>query len=135
MWSLGFGLLAVAQVFIVGMGAGWSFNASKALPIALGVLFVAMGNITPRLRPNWFLGIRTPWTLSSDAVWRRTHRLGGFAMVIGGIVLIIVGLQPSSALRPVGVVLGVLVIGGVPTVFSYLDWRRGGRPNAPAGGS
>ena len=59
--------------------------------VALGALFVVLGNYMPKMRRNFFVGIRTPWTLADEDVWFRTHRLGGVLFVIGGVLLMVFG--------------------------------------------
>jgi uncharacterized membrane protein len=67
--------------------------------IGLGLLFIALGAVLPHARPNWILGIRTPWTLRSARVWERTHRLGGFLYTGVGLLTVFVGfLLPSWSL-------------------------------------
>src|SRR2546422_10890198 len=58
-------------------GLGRPVAMSRLMPVAMGLLFVVLGNSLSRVQPTWFVGIRTPWTLSSDTVWRKTHRPGG----------------------------------------------------------
>jgi uncharacterized membrane protein len=98
------------------MNSAWMFGG-------IGFLFAALGNYLPRVRSNWFVGIRTPWTLSSEKVWRATHRLGGRVFVIGGIFIAVAGLlKPEWS---VGVILaGSLVVAIVPIVYSYIVYRR-----------
>jgi uncharacterized membrane protein len=63
-------------------------NFTYAIYIGMGFLFVVMGNSMTKLRPNYFVGIRTPWTLESKEVWARTHRVGGRFMMIAGLLMI-----------------------------------------------
>jgi uncharacterized membrane protein len=80
-----------------------------------------IGNLLPRARSNWFFGIRTPWTLSSDRVWERTHRVSGYLMIGCGILIALTAL----AINWMGaIIVGVsiaLVIGTYG--YSYLAWR------------
>jgi uncharacterized membrane protein len=62
------------------------------LGIAFGVMFILLGNYLPRLPRNFFFGIRSPWTLASEIVWVRTHRISGIWFVVAGILLIILNL-------------------------------------------
>jgi len=55
----------------------------------VGILFVVMGNYMPALKPNYFVGIRTPWTLENDLVWRKTHRLGGKLFIAVGLIILL----------------------------------------------
>jgi uncharacterized membrane protein len=75
------------------------------------------------VEPNWFLGIRTPWTLSSDTVWRKTHRTGAWLFVIGGVLMIACGFLKKTAVYVVfGFTIGLVAV--VPIVLSYVLWRR-----------
>jgi uncharacterized membrane protein len=65
---------------------------TELLGIIIGVLFILLGNYLPRLPRNFFFGIRSPWTLASEIVWVRTHRISGIWFVIAGILLIILNL-------------------------------------------
>jgi uncharacterized membrane protein len=78
-------LLAGIHVFSLGKALGWAIDMAHVASLGVGGLFVLLGNLMTRIRPNWFVGIRTPWTLSSDTVWRKTHRFGGIAFVIAGL--------------------------------------------------
>src|SRR2546425_3355252 len=65
--------LLVAHGMIIAAGLGFAVKIDRLMPLGIGLLFVFLGNFLTRVEPNWFVGIRTPWTLSSDTVWRRTH--------------------------------------------------------------
>jgi uncharacterized membrane protein len=93
------------------------------MPLGVGLLFVFLGNYLTRVEPNWFVGIRTPWTLSSDTVWRKTHRTGGLLMVLGGVVLAISAFLPRPAFLALFVVT-IVVVGVIPMVQSYVLWKR-----------
>lgn len=68
---------------------GIIFNLSKFMLPALGILFYRMGILISRSKRNWFIGIKTPWTLSNDFVWDRTHRISGNLFKISGIIIIL----------------------------------------------
>jgi uncharacterized membrane protein len=73
----------------------------------------------------YLVGIRTPWTLASEEVWIKTHRLGGKLMVAGGLLLMISAFAPvPSGLRGTLFAVGIGVMVGVPVVYSYWLWRR-----------
>lgn len=116
------------QLGILGLGLttalGWPVNMGRGAPLLLGLLCSGMGNELPRFRPNYFTGLRTPWTLESDEVWRATHRLGGRTLVAAGLISTAVALLlPPSLATPVSVA-AVVVAGLAPMVYSYLLWRR-----------
>src|SRR6267378_1495016 len=77
------------HIIILGAALGYPVAMDRVFPVGLGVLFIVIGNLLPRARPNWFVGIRTPWTLSSDRVWEKTHRFGGHVFVAGGVIITI----------------------------------------------
>jgi uncharacterized membrane protein len=99
----------------------------RRYPVALalvGALFVVIGNVLPLARSNFMFGIRTPWTLSSDRVWVRTHRLGGYMMTAAGFVMIAAGLLLPAELSIMVVVAAVASAAIAPAVYSYLTWKR-----------
>jgi uncharacterized membrane protein len=115
--------LAVVHVLVLGGGLGWPINMTTVVLVGLGALFIVLGNLLPLVRSNFIFGIRTPWTLSSDTVWTRSHRVGGYAMVAAGLLTAV-----SAFLRPplsVGVALTSLAGAAiVPIVYSYVLWSR-----------
>jgi uncharacterized membrane protein len=86
-------------------------------------LFIVIGNLLPRARPNWFVGIRTPWTLSSDRVWEKTHRFGGRVFVAGGILITIAGFLLVQWAHAVLFTVVLLCAASV-LIYSYLEWKR-----------
>ncbi len=116
-------LLAALEVAVVGFNLGWPVDMQRVVLTLVGLLFVALGNYMPRVRSNWWMGIRTPWTLSSERVWRETHRLGGRTFVLGGVVTMVAAVLPK-AVAPWVALAGLVVGGFVPVVWSYVLWRR-----------
>lgn len=116
-------LLVGVHMLVLAAGLGVSVPVMRIVPVAIGGLMLVLGNVLPRARPNWWFGIRTPWTLSNDRVWQRTHRVGGYLMMLSGAVLLVSALVPSSAARIAGVG-GVLVASLVSYVYSYFAWKQ-----------
>lgn len=116
--TLGF-LLVVT--FVAALAAtGIPVNITKVVMASAGVLFLVMGNFMGKVTRNYFVGIRTPWTLSNDEVWYRTHRLGGKVFVLSGLAVILAVLLDQMALAlPV-----LLAAAAIPVVYSYLVYRR-----------
>jgi uncharacterized membrane protein len=115
--------IGVGHVLILANGLGYTVQVDKLLPLGVGLLFAFLGNYLTRIEPNWFIGIRTPWTLSSDAVWRRTHRTGGWLFVAGGIVIAAGAFAPRGAFLPLFVTT-IVVVTLIPVVQSYVLWKR-----------
>ena len=87
----------------------------------VGLLFIVMGSYLGKVRKNFFLGIRTPWTLASDEVWNRTHRFGGRVFVLIGFFLLL-----NAFVRfPVRWLLGAIIVAAlVPVIYSYFLYRK-----------
>jgi uncharacterized membrane protein len=100
-----------------------SVNISTFVFVAVGLLFMVIGNFLGKVRKNFFLGIRTPWTLASDEVWAKTHRLGGWCFVVAGVIMALMGAAaPASNM---GWVIGVVVaIALIPVVYSFFAYRK-----------
>ena len=117
-------LLFVAHIIVLALGLGYHVNIAIVGPCLVGVLFVVIGNVLPLARSNFMYGIRTPWTLSNDRVWARTHRLGGYMMTGAGLVMI-----AGAFMLPTDYITGVIVGSAVaaviaPVLYSYLAWKR-----------
>ena len=112
----------IVQLTIIGLALGMRIDITFVISLAISVLFMFIGNFMGRLRRNFWAGIRTPWTLASDVVWERTHRLGGWLFVIGGFLGVIMSFIPL--LRPWGflVIIAIVVIALV--IYSYIIYSR-----------
>lgn len=108
----------VTTANILGMNVGMTF----VLNLAISVLFIFMGNYMGKLRRNFWMGIRTPWTLTSDVVWERTHRLGGWLFVASGLIGIPFSFVP--ALRLWGLVALVILSSIFLLIYSYICYRQ-----------
>jgi len=115
--------ILIGHGMIVATGLGYPVKVDRVMPIGIGVLFIVLGNYLTRVEPNWFIGIRTPWTLSSDTVWRKTHRTGGWLMVVGGFVLAASVFLPQGAFLPL-LIAAILIVAVIPVVQSYILWKR-----------
>jgi uncharacterized membrane protein len=116
-------LVGLGHVLIVANGMGYSVQVDRLLPVGLGLLLAFLGNYMTRVEPNWFIGIRTPWTLSSDVVWRKTHRTAGWTFVFGGVLIAAGAFLPRAAFLPLTAAV-LVVASAVPVVQSYVLWKR-----------
>ncbi len=114
-------LLAAMHAMTLYAVTGHEMALSRIMPFATGVLLIVLGNVMGKIRHNYTFGLKTPWTLADPHIWDKTHRLGGWSMVIGG-GLLIVG-AGFEALNPV--VVMIITIGSVliPAAYSYWLWR------------
>lgn len=99
------------------------FSVARWVWPAVGALFVALGLVLPRLKRNAVVGVRTPWTLSSDENWARTQRVGGYAMVIGGLGAGAFGIAGGVAGGNAALAC-ILVASLVPAAYSFVLARR-----------
>lgn len=120
-------LLLGCHGIVLAVALGYSVPIGRIVPALVGALFVAIGRAMPRLRPNRWAGVRTPWTLADEQVWARTHRLAGMSMTGAGITMIVAALALPTALgMPVMIAAVVAAVIG-PALYSYLTWRRAHR--------
>lgn len=118
-------LTAMLAMHLVVLAAalGYEVPIRRVVPLLLGGFFIAFGNVLPRTRPNWWFGVRTPWTLSNDRVWTRTHRVAGYAMTTAGLVTVAAALLPGR--WPMLVALTVVTVAAFwMVVYSYVAWRQ-----------
>ena len=101
----------------------WNPDVSRVVPAAIGVLFIVIGNYLPRVRHNYTLGIRLPWTLASERVWTKTHRFGGALFIIIGLVLV-AGVFISPTARFVSLIFGLAVLIGATSLYSWILWKK-----------
>jgi uncharacterized membrane protein len=90
----------------------------------MGLFFAYFGNLLNNIKPNYFVGIRTPWTLESEEVWRKTHRLAAKLWVPGGLVLAILAWTLRNTFGHILFPVGLLVLAMIPIVYSYIYYRQ-----------
>ena len=105
--------------YAVALGA--QIRVEQVIPGFIGLMFVIIGNYMPKFQQSYTMGIRLPWTLSSEENWNRTHRFGGKIWALGGIGVLFCTLMGWGIASIV--ILAVVVI--VPTVYSYVLYRKG----------
>ena len=121
--------MLIIHGIVIATGLGYPVRVDRLMPLFIGLLFVVIGNYLTRVEPNWFVGIRTPWTLSSDAVWRKTHRTGGWLMVLGGLIVATAAFLSPTMLLPL-ISAAIVVAAVTPVVLSYILWKREQRDRA-----
>lgn len=128
-------LLAIVYGLLHLYLRGRRLDVSLVVPLLIGTLLVVLGNTLGKLRPNWFFGIRTPWTLSSKEAWTRTHRVGGWLMVALGVAMIVAAPFAGPMGRSGVVVAGALGFAVWSMGYSYWAWRHDPHKVPPAGTS
>jgi uncharacterized membrane protein len=119
-------LITLFFIYLYSLTIFWNlgvrFDMGQFLTPALGLLFVYCGFLVENAKRNWFIGIRTPWTLSSDKVWEKTHKLGGKLFKIAGVITILGLFFPKYAFSLV--VFPVLLLAIYTIFYSYFEYRR-----------
>lgn len=119
-------LIIVFMLYAHSLALFWSFgfrfNMVQAMIPALGILFYYCGILIEKSKRNWFIGIRTPWTLSSDAVWEKTHKLGGKLFKISGIIAFsgIFFLNYAFFIFFIPVIFSAIYT----VVYSYIEYKK-----------
>jgi uncharacterized membrane protein len=111
------------HVLMLGAALGWPVDMSRAVLVMVGLMFATLGNYLPRVKSNWWMGVRTPWTLESETVWRSTHRVAGVTFVAGGLVAVVAALLPTELAFGLAMA-GLMLAAFVPVVYSYVAYRR-----------
>jgi uncharacterized membrane protein len=116
-------MLLVMQTCALLTATGVRININIVTGIAVSVLFILFGNVMGRFRHNYFVGIKTPWALANEDVWRKTHRLAGPLWVLGGIANLILTLL-GNRFEAVGLIIIIVIIVVIPYAYSYLVFRK-----------
>jgi len=113
---------SILQGFILGVNLGFTIDPARFFPFLFGVLFISIGFILEKLKQNWTIGIRTPWTLSSEVVWNKTHILGGKVFKIAGVLACLGVILPqySFLVFLIPLIIGVVVI----FIYSYRLYKK-----------
>lgn len=127
-----FWMMPVLSIVMCGItyaiALGMKIDVGIGASLLIGILFIILGNYMPKLRQNYTVGIRVPWTLNSEENWRRTHRLGGKLFIAGGFLLIITGFL-GRMLGDFGVfavlIAIALICSGIPAVYSFCLYKKG----------
>ncbi len=125
-------ILAVVHGATLMWARGYAVSLEACLPLAIGALLIVVGNIFGKIRPNGFVGFRTPWTLSSKVAWSRTHRAAGWLLMSVGVLAMVAGSTQARWLLYAAIGLlgsGVLAL----VVYSYRLWRDDPDKTPPAG--
>lgn len=114
------------MLYLFSLTLAWNlsftFDMNRWLIPAFGLLMIMSGDLIGKAQPNWTIGIRTPWTLSSETVWKKTHLFGGRLFKIAGLIAILGLVLPNYGFYLLIIpILGAAIIS---VVYSYLDFRK-----------
>jgi uncharacterized membrane protein len=114
--------MVIVHLQILLWNIGIQISPNALFPVGIGLLFYYIGILMEKAERNWFIGIRTPWTLSSDRVWRKTNRLGGKLFRIAGIFSIVGVFFQEFAVY--FIIIPALFIAGFTIVYSYVEYQK-----------
>lgn len=109
----------IIQIITLAAGLGYKIYVDKIISIVIALMFIVLGNYMPKMKSNFFCGIKTPWTLSSELSWKKTHRLGGKLAVVAGFIILISSLFLRGQILFIVFITVILVAAIVPMVASY----------------
>ena len=111
-------MLAIFAI-IFAKWLGYDFHIGRPLTLSLILLFFILGNYLITVKPNYFIGIRTPWTLESEDIWRKTHRLGGWLWVVCSTLMLIAWFFVDPE-RMISLFVGVVIaMSLIPVGYSF----------------
>lgn len=121
----------IIHIFFAGMHA-FLMHASiasdaggvKYMIAGVGLLFAMLGNYMRTMRSNFFVGIRTPWTLSNEEVWKQTHIMGGRLWFYGGLLISVISLFVPDVVASFMMIGGIIILGIIPVVYSYVKFKE-----------
>tara|TARA_R110002012_G_scaffold79823_6_gene202729 strand:+ start:6007 stop:6648 length:642 start_codon:yes stop_codon:yes gene_type:complete len=116
--------MSVLALFIIYTAKNQSFANPNYILLLCGVLFILLGNYFKTIKANYFIGIRTPWTLENESVWKETHKLGGKIWFAGGLLVILSSLIFDERTNFIIFMTIIAVMVLVPVVYSYLLFKK-----------
>jgi uncharacterized membrane protein len=123
-WAALLLMCGAIEFVLIAVALHWPVPANQVVLGSVGLMLVLIGNQLGKSRSMYLIGLRTPWTLASEEVWIKTHRLGGKLMVGGGLLMVAVALLPlPSGIFATVFAVVLVVAAGVPIVYSYILWR------------
>ncbi|MFI3886998.1 SdpI family protein [Streptococcus parauberis] len=114
-------IIVQSMIFLAAVGPDHSMALN--VNVFMGPLFLVLGNYLPKIRQNYTVGIRVPWTLNNENNWNKTHRMAGKVWVIGGLLLFILGLLNIANGFVFGITLTLMFV--VPIIYSYRLYKNG----------
>ena len=110
----------VLNTMVYAAALNYPVDIEIIMPLLLGITFILIGNLLPKCRQSYTMGIKLPWTLHNEENWNKTHRLAGKLWVMGGIVI-----MASALIGSFWILIGVIALMvAIPTVYSYCLYRK-----------
>jgi len=107
----------------LGAALGYFEGVPSLVQIGVGALFIIIGNYMGKLKHNYFMGIKTPWTLANEEVWYKTHRMAGPFWVFGGILFMVSSLLPETYMSKI-IFIVIIGLAAIPVGYSYVIYKK-----------
>lgn len=120
-------MMSLLALYIIHSAKEGSLTNPNLIFLLLGILYLVLGNYFKTLKPNYFIGIRTPWTLERESIWKETHRLAGKIWFVGGLLAILCALVLDGPNGFYAFMAITLIIALIPILHSYLLYRKQGQ--------
>lgn len=112
----------IIQIFVIMWNLGFEINIGIIVLFCISIIFIYLGILLKKTKRNFFMGIRTPWTLSSDIVWDKTHSLGGKLFMIAGFFSFMGLFFKKFMIYFILVPLAIIIL--VTMIYSYFMFRK-----------
>ncbi len=116
--------MSVLAIFIIYSAKSKSLTSPNYVIALIGVLYLVIGNYFKTVKPNYFIGIRTPWTLENEDIWKSTHQLAGKMWFIAGLCIVILSFILTQKINFILFILITSVITIIPILYSFLEFKK-----------
>lgn len=116
--------MTVIGMLIALEAAGMNVHTERVIVVAVTLLFTLLGNYIVNVKPNFFIGVRTPWTLDNNEVWRKTHALAGRLWFWTGLTALLVSFFLPDNMLPVLMMVVIPMIAAIPVVYSFIIFKK-----------
>lgn len=110
--------------FVMASSLGSPINFAGYIIAGVGIMILVVGNYLNSIKPNYFIGIRTPWTLESPEVWKRTHRFTSKVWMVGGLIMVVLAFIPNAMESALTITMITVVLAVIPFIYSYLIFKK-----------
>lgn len=117
-------LMSLLAVFIIFSTKEQSITNLNIIFIGIGLLYIILGNYMKTIKANYFIGIRTPWTLENESVWKKTHVLAGKLWFVGGLAIVISSLTTNKEFNGSFFIIVITTIVLIPIIYSYVEYKK-----------
>ena len=117
-----FSFMVIIYLFTIAWNLGYQMNINILVPIVIAGLFYSIGTLISEAKPNYFIGIRTPWTLASDEVWNKTHHIGGKLYKLAALITLLGLFFGDLAL--IFMIVSIFGVSIYLVIFSYLEFKN-----------